>query len=620
VDGQQATGSVGLGTGDYFDFGDRRYTVQEDIGQLRAARLGKSDLIAIDLWARSKFKTRLSDMSFVQRERTVLAVLGPSGAGKTSTFLALLGELPLQSGRLYFRGLPMATHARQIREHLGFVPQQTELHPTLTVEATLGYGFGLRSPAGKASREAAVDRAIDAVKLQEQRGQLLATLSGGQLRRVSIALELLTEPSLLMLDEPTSGLDANMDREIMTFLREYAEHVDPAHPERSRTVVVITHATEHLHLAHEILVVVKGGAPAYSGPPRQIRKHFGFRTYAELMALLLEEPEKWASTYHDGRQRQEALREADQVEAAIAADPAGHGRGWRSALRRRSPRARFQQFGVLIRRQCALLSSRALKDDDPSPVAQLRNWAVVALPLIVAALAAGLAAMVAASPGLGRGPAATTALTLLSTLGILTGQALTYSDVVNEMPIIRREARGGVGAFPVLATKWLVFSVLAIGQAAVITAVFCAVPHRSPQEGLIVGPVPDVFLGLAALSVTAMSLGLLISVLSAKLEHAVALVTAVSITQIALNGLTSNLSHLSAVSAFAALFPDRWGVAALASSIDLRGFDGRLVSHDPVWTHSAAHWGADIGVLGLLSAAYFAVAVYLLSSKLRLKA
>lgn len=624
-DGEQVSGTVALRAGDYFDFGDRRYTVQEDIAALHAARLGKSDLIAVDLWAISKSrgkapdKTRLSDMSFVQRERTVLAVLGPSGAGKTSTFSALMGELRLQSGRMYFRGMPLASHARQIREQLGFVPQHLALHPTLTVEATLRYGFGLRSPAGKAAREAAVDRVIDAVDLRKQRGQLFDTLSGGQQRRVSIALELLTEPSLLMLDEPTSGLDASMDRKIMQILRDYAEHEDPGHPERSRTVVVITHATEHLHLAHQILVVVEDGAPAYSGPPRQIRKHFGCRTYADLMTELMSDPRKWAGKYQDGRQRAEAFREADQLEAAIAADPAGHARGLRRARRRRSPHARFQQFSVLIRRQVALLHSRGRKDDDHSLPAELWNWGKVALPFIVTALSSWLAAGVAASPGLGPGPGATTALTLLSTLGMLSGQALTYSDIVNEMPIVRREARAGVGAFPVLASKWLVFSVLAIGQAAVITAVFCAVPHRSPQRGLIVGPVPDLFLGLAALSITSMSLGLLISVLGAKLEHAVTLVTAVSIAQIALNGITSNLSRLTGVSAFAAIFPDRWGVAAVASSIDLRGLNGRLVSPDPLWTHSAACWMTDVGVLGALSAAYFTLACWLLARKLRLK-
>ena len=493
-----------------------------------------------------------------------------------------MGELPLQSGRMYFRGLPMATHARQIREQLGFVPQQTELHPTLTVEATLRYGFGLRSAAGKAAREAAIDRALAAVDLRKERGQLLSTLSGGQLRRVSIAVELLTGPSLLMLDEPTSGLDAYMDRKIMTILRDYAKHVDPAYPERSRTVVVITHATEHLYLADQILVIVNGGAPAYSGPPRPIRKHFNCRTYADLMAELLKDPAKWAREYQAGRQRQEAFSEAQRLEAAIAADPAGRAREWRRARRRRSPRARFQRFGVLVARQCALLRSRALKDNDRSPPAVLWNWVVAALPFMVAALSAGLAAQVATSPGLGAGPAAATALTLLSTLGMLTGQALTYRNIINEMPVIRREARAGVGALPLLAAKWLVFAVLAIGQAAVITAVFCAVPHRSPNRGLIIGPVPDVLLGLAALSVAAMTLGILVSVLSAKLEHAVALVTAVSITQIALNGLTSDLSQPSAVSGFAAIFPDRWGLAALASSIDLRGFDGREVGHpDP---------------------------------------
>ena len=135
-----------LARGDSFDFAEHRYTM---VGPSRLERLelGKCDLVAADLGATSGAKARLTEMSFVQRENTLLAILGPSGAGKSSLFSALLGELPLESGRLFFQEMSMATQSGQIRQRLGFVPQQTDLHPSLTVAATLRYGFGLRSPA-----------------------------------------------------------------------------------------------------------------------------------------------------------------------------------------------------------------------------------------------------------------------------------------------------------------------------------------------------------------------------------------------------------------------------------------------------------------------------------------
>lgn len=608
--GGEAVGTAVLEPGDFFDFADRRYTML-DADRLEDAPLGACDLIAADLFAKSESKVRLSDMSFVQRRDTLMAVLGPSGAGKSSLFYALLGELPLESGRLFFRGMPMITHARQIRERLGFVPQDITLHTSLTVQATLRYACGLRSPRKREYSEF-IDSAISKVGLDKQRHQLLSTLSGGQLRRVSIALEMLTDPPLLMLDEPTSGLDASMDRLIMTVLRKHSE---------GHTVMVVTHSTEHLPLAHQVLVVVENGAPAYSGPPRQIRRHFRFQSYADLMQMLLTQPEKCAEEYLGGRMAKEARHEADALEQRPAADPALAGSAMQ-ITRGRTRRGFARQLGVLISRQCALLLSRAITKNDRTWLDALRNAAVVSLPLSVAIGSAALAALVASAPGLGAKPsgAGPTALALLTTLCVLSGQALTYSDVVNELDVIRREFRAGVGAVLVLMAKWLVYAVLAVAQAGLITVVFCAVPGRGPQRSVLINPEMDLFLGLAALSVAAMTLGLLVSTLARKLEHAVAIITATSIAQIALNGVTSDLSTSSVTSAIAGLLPDRWGLAAAASSVDLRGINAghvTAVSADPLWTHTSGQWFQDVAALALLSAGYFALAAWRLNTRLR---
>jgi ABC transport system ATP-binding/permease protein len=608
--GGEAVGTAILEPGDSFDFADRRYTML-DVGRLEDAPLGACQLIAADLFAKSESKTRLSRMSFVQRKDTLLAVLGPSGAGKSSLFYALLGELPLESGRLFFGDMPMATHARQIREQLGFVPQDIALHKSLTVQATLRYACGLRSPRKKEERSKFIDSAIQKVDLEKQRHQLLSTLSGGQLRRVSIALEMLTDPPLLLLDEPTSGLDANMDRVIMKVLRQHAEE--------GHTVIVVTHATEHLPLANQILVVVENGAPAYCGPARQIRRHFGFKSYADLMDMLMTQPDKCAEEYLGGRMAQEAMREADALERRLAAGPAP---GPSQVTRGRTRRGFIRKLHVLVRRQYALLMSRAVTKNDPTWRDALHNGAVVSLPLSVAAGSAALAALVAGAPGLGATPsdAGPTALALLTTLCVLSGQALTYSDVVNEFEVIQREYRAGLGAILVLTAKWLVNAVLAVAQAGLITAVFCAVPNRGPQRSLLIGPEADLFLSLAALSVAAMTLGLLVSTLARKLEHAVAIITATSIAQIALNGITSDLSVNSVPSAIADLLPDRWGLAAAASSIDLRGIDaghGTGIGPDALWTHTSGQWFQDVAVLGLLSAGCFALAAWRLNARLR---
>jgi ABC-type multidrug transport system ATPase subunit len=619
VGGRPVSGTAVLTPGDFFDFAEDRYTML-DGSQLQQAPIGRPSLVAADLGAKSGEKVRLSGMSFVQEDRTLLAILGPSGAGKSSLFAALLGELPLESGQLFFAGLPMETHSQQIRDQLGFVPQQIDLHMSLTVQATLRYGFGLRSPdLGK--RDEAIRKALEVVKLKGKEDQLLSTLSGGQLRRVSIALELLTSPPLLLLDEPTSGLDAHMDREIMTFLREYAEKIEDEEPTKRHTVIVVTHATEHLPMAHQILVVVDDGKPAYFGPPKQIRKHFGFGSYADLMDMLMKAPKKWADRYQRGSLPQQARAMADGLARRPANEVSGLARKL-GGSRPRSPQDTLAKLSVLVRRQVRLLGTRALTKSDPGPIDVAKNAVVVLLPLLIAAGSAALAALVASSPGLGglkptgAGP---TSLTLLSTLCILSGQALTYSDVVNELKIIEREYRAGVRPLSVLLSKWLVYAVFAIAQAGVITVVYCLIPNRAPIQSLFGGPEWNLFASLGVLTVVAMTLGLLMSAIAGKLEHAVAMVTGVSIAQIALNGVTSNLSKGGPVSVLSDLLPDRWGLAAAASSVDLRGIDGPNVNPDALWAHSDIQWLTDMTALCLLGTVFFLLATWRLRSRLRLK-
>lgn len=613
----EPVGEADLLPGDFFDFGDRRYTML-DASHLSVEELPDRILIAADLRATTDGKPRLSSMSFVQRENTLLAVLGPSGAGKSSLCFALLGELPVQlGGRLFFRKMPMDTHLKQIRDQVSFVPQETgtqpTLHMSLTVEATLRYGFNLRSPA-KQDRDKRIEAVLRAVDLTDQRHQLLRTLSGGQFRRVSIALELLTKQPLLMLDEPTSGLDASMDRQIMKILREHAEN--------GHTVIVVTHSTEHLSEAHEILVVVKGGTPAYFGPPRQIRKQLNFKAYADLMSWLLDEAKRdeYVKKYRAGAMVKEAIRAAAGVAREIAGQAATRHQPRR--LTNRSSRAALRQFRVLVRRQCTLLASGGKKNPDPTWWQQIMNARFVLVPLLVAMGSAALAALVAGSPGLGAVPSVVgpTALALLTTLCVLSGQALTYSDVIGEFEIIRREYRAGVGVLPTLTAKWVVYAVMAVSQAGLITVVFCWFPHRAPQRSVLLGPETDLFLGLAALSVSAMTLGMLVSTLFTKLEHAVAMITATSIAQIALNGVTSALATISFTSVVAEVLPDRWGLAAAASSMDLRGINqGRptRVSPDALWAHSTGQWLQDLGGLGGLSLVFFGLAIWRLHTRLR---
>lgn len=617
-----------LAPGDHFDFAGRRYHVRGGCTELEDTPLGPVKLIVYDLSAKSpgrlggwfsgqsKEKVRLAGMSFIQRKNTLLAVLGRSGAGKSSLLYALIGDLPLERGSLFLEGLDMRARSAQISDQLGYVPQDIDLYSSLTVLQLLRYSSRLRDPRPERKREDTIKEVCAKLRLSGELGQLVSTLSGGQRRRASIAIELLSDPKLLILDEPTSGLDPGMDREIMEHLRDYAAE--------GKTVIVTTHATAHLRDSHaaattEVLVVADQGRPIFLGPPHRVCPRLGVRRYADLMDKLVDDkPDSWqdkkAAEYQRSGEAEEAHGEADAASQALT-PRAGMSRPHRvQRVRHGSVQVFRWQLSTLVRRQATLVRVRGKTDNSGR---KLRAIIVALLPFLVVVIAGLLAAQITPGSGLGAkpGPAGNIALSVLTTLAMLSGQALTYGDLVSDFPIIRREYRTGAILPAVMLSKWLIFAAVAVIEAALMTAAFIG-RRPGPAYSNAFPPFAELFCDLAALTITAMSLGLLISSVARKLEQAVALVTLTSIAQIALNGVTAQLSR--GLNGLAVLLPDRWGLAAAASSVNLNRIS--LPQHKPadaLWQHTFGQWTIDLVALAVLATGYAVLATLVLSRRMR---
>lgn len=220
-----------------------------------------------------KTKRLLDEISLVIPKNSLLAVIGPSGAGKTTLLRCMLGKQAPHSGATYFDGLEIRQYAPALTDRIGMVPQDDLVHPELTGLQALKYTANLRFPddASKKDKEAAIKRVVNQLGLSQNAGTKIASMSGGQRKRVSTAMELLAEPDLLFLDEPTSGLDPNLDREVMLLLRDLAHGDEQS---EGRTVVVITHSTANLNQADNVLLLAPGGKVAYFGPPNELQDFF----------------------------------------------------------------------------------------------------------------------------------------------------------------------------------------------------------------------------------------------------------------------------------------------------------------------------------------------------------
>jgi ABC transport system ATP-binding/permease protein len=524
----------------------------------------------------------LRDLTIDLGARQVLAVLGPSGAGKTSLFKAIVGELEIVAGSVGFHGLDLVTHADQARHMLGYVPQQDHLHESLTARQVLDHAARLRLAVdtSRADRRVMIDDVAGALSIADRLDLRASELSGGERKRLSVGVEVIAQPSLLMLDEPTSGLDPGAALEVMRMLEGIAG--------QGCTVVLTTHSTDQLQGVDEVLVIGMGGRCAFVGRPDETLPAFRASSYANLMLQLRATPAPAGDP--PPAPRPAAARRAP-AQAPVHA-------------RRRARRARM--LPTLAARELALLRSR--------------GWLGMLTYLVVPVLGAVLAATRATNDGLGGRPLANShalqALSLLVTTAVFAGQALTYGNLVGEYQVIRRERRTGVSPVVAVVAKLAVFGLVAAAQALVVAGIFFAWRRGATASLLGLDGRLEVSASLVLVTVAAMALGLLISACSHRLEWAVGLASAAAICQVALNGVLIELTQWSPLSVLSLALPARWGVAAGASTVDVLALTPGLPA-DALWRHTGPHLLIAWVVLCAQTAIFVALASWVLSRRIR---
>src|SRR5271168_2984773 len=221
VNGTLITGATMLRDGDVVTIGntDLLATGNTLVPQPPAART--NGLTAHGLALTIDGRQLLQDVSFTAKPGTLTAVIGPSGAGKSTLVKLIGGAMPRSAGVVAFDGHDVHAEYASMRSRIGMVPQDDVVHRQLTVEQALHYAAELRLPPDTSAddRRQVVERVLDELELAPHKKTRVDKLSGGQRKRASVAMELLTGPSLLILDEPTSGLDPALDRQVMTMLR-----------------------------------------------------------------------------------------------------------------------------------------------------------------------------------------------------------------------------------------------------------------------------------------------------------------------------------------------------------------------------------------------------------------
>lgn len=613
--------------------------------RLAAAQKLEIDAYDLNMTYRTGWLGRLTlntmrEVSIAVQPREFVAIIGGSGSGKSTLLRALNGAQPATSGKVLINGDDLYQNYETYQPIIGYVPQTDIVQDALSVYQTLYYGAKMRFPnEPEESRQQRIKRVLEALELTDFAERLVGRLSGGQRKRVSIALELMAEPILLFMDEPSSGLDPGLDKSMMLTLRRLAD--------RGHIVIVVTHTTLNIDLCDHVALMARGYL-TYFGPPKQALKFFNARDYSEIYNKVTLPPQdaqsvgetmiftpassrivagaklspqdaarQWADKYRQTPEHQQYVVERLKVHGASAKDSLLTNR----KLRRVRRGSLLQQTRTLTERTLALA-----RRDVRTIIALMLVLPLVALflglisydtveggrgrmlvsrgsprdyailmdkvPLqAVAAVAAAEGAEAESPPEDAPRRAAPTvtavgtfvpaseaerALFILALAVTLFGVFASAYVIVVEKSLFLRERMVNLRITAYLASKFLVYGGLAL-LSCLLALILFGVGVELPAQGILTNGFLELLITMALTALAGVSLGLLISALNRQVNAVTYLVLAVLFVQILFPGVLFKMD--GALEPLSRLTMTRWALEALGGTADMiaRNAEGRIV-------------------------------------------
>ena len=476
----------------------------------------------------------LDDISLTIQPGELVAIVGGSGAGKSTLLDALAGVRPASQGMVRFDRVDVDGDPDVLGSTIGYVPQDDIIHRDLSVRATLRYAAQLRLPrtARPEETEALVEETLATLGLQDRADVPVGKLSGGQRKRASIGVELLTRPRAFFLDEPTSGLDAATSHELMGTLRRLTD--------AGTTVVLTTHNTDDLRRCDRVVFLARGGRLAYDGTVEAAKRHFDVDDVAEIYGLLAA-PDGWAphpSPAGPDGPRNDAANGTDRV-------------GGTSHLSSSRPGA-LRQWAVLTRRNLELLvrNRLTLAITFGSPALVIAMFAVLFKP----------GAFDAVDPD----PAAAVMIAFWTAFaGFFFGLTFGLLQISTEVPILRRERFVGLNLGSYLAAKLTVLIPVLGAVIAAMIGVLTALDRL---------PAASATLALTLLldAIAATTLGLLASAIVGDPSQATLALPMLCFPAVLFSGaIVPTRAMASAGEAISVFTSDRWAFEAVGRQLGL---------------------------------------------------
>jgi len=580
VNGQRLMRPRLLQQGDVVQIGPFRL-VYEAAGVQQYAATGGMRLDGVRLTREvgrgAKRKRILKDINISVYPREFVGLVGASGAGKTTLLMALNGFVRAE-GQVLVNGDDLYQHFDLYRTLIGYVPQEDIIHKDLTVASALRYAARLRLPPDTSVQEIEqrIDDVLRQVGMTGQKDQVVSSLSGGQRKRVSIAVELLAEPRLFFLDEPTSGLDPGLEKKMMHTLRHLADG--------GRTVVLVTHATANITQCDHVCFLSQGRM-VYFGPPEEALQFFGVTSgdFADIYAQL-DDPDpnrarqkaaQWEQRFKQSPQYRRYVADRQQALRRVKSDVV------RAAARQRPRVNPVRQFFVLTRRYLDLV----LRDKllltvlmAIMPIIGLLLLLISGPNWLVGDSAAEIERQLAEKLAAGEQSATYAVvgnsqrlLFMMALAAVLLGLFAAAYEIVKERSIYQRERMVTLRLIPYLASKVVVLTTFALAQCLLLLLVI-GLKVKMPGHGVFLPAPPEMYITLIVGTLAATMMGLLISALVPNTNTVIYVVLLVLFFQIIfagvifdLPGVAKNLSTLTLT---------RWAMEGLGTSADMEWLNG----------------------------------------------
>jgi len=527
----------------YFDGENIKFFTEE--GKIRLDAIGLSRIIADG-------KSILQNISFSVKPCEFVAIVGTSGAGKSTLIKALCGVIPPDSGDVFINGSDFYDNIESFRFQLGYVPQDDIVHNQLTVYKALYYAASLRLPEDIPQKEidALIEQVLEELEMKDRKHTQIGKLSGGQRKRVSIGVELLTRPSLFFLDEPTSGLDPATEKKMMALLRKLAD--------QGRTVLLVTHVTKNMAFCDKVLFLAKGGYLVFFGSPEDALDYFEVSDFAEIYNKIetLKSPFQWSEDFRNSSYYRKVI--SDRLKDIEV---------FRDKNHKPQSLVSSRSRGASSVRQFFILSSRYFEIMQKD----LRNLAIIMFQAPIIAILLALVFdrdIFDPDPKIGDGNSALIILFFLICVSVWFGTSNAAREIIKEKAIYERERMINLQIIPYVMSKFVILSLICGIQCAILFGIV-SLGIKFPDRGDSLFYV-DFYCCLFLTALSGAGMGLLISSIVSTVDKATSIVPILLIPQLIYSGAIIPFEDMDRVSNFIANFAvSKWSLGLLGALVNI---------------------------------------------------